>query len=51
MTFDGDAINLYLDRALAFADTVEGNYPTGDLVFPTVIGYRTVICERRSRLS
>ncbi len=42
LTFDGDVVNLYLNGALAFTNTVNNdNYSTGDLVTPMVIGYRS----------
>ncbi len=41
LTFDGSEVNLYLNGAQVFTDTVNNaNYSTGDLVTPTVIGYR-----------
>lgn len=40
LTFDGSLVNLYLNGAQVFSDTVDDIFSTGDLVTPMVIGYR-----------
>lgn len=41
LTFDGSLVNLYLNGTQVFSDTVDNeNFSAGDLITPTVIGYR-----------